>query len=380
MTIVAHLFALSPIRSLKAHRADRSPIHENTLAERAMAGFLNASPSGAQVTMTCLSRITLPIMLALVLIFPRLCQAETSRIGCQHIITQQGLELGIWYPSTGVATHQDLGPYAQDCVANGPVVHSHGGLVVISHGTGGSWTSHLDTAAALAQAGYIVVSLTEPGDNWRDMSHATDITGRTRALSAALDYMLDTWPQADRIDRHRIGAFGFSAGGLTVLLAAGAQPDLSRIGPWCTQHPKSFTCALIAKAHASIPSGSAPVKDSRIAALSLAAPALGFTMTRSALQDVTLPVQIWQAGDDRILPSPGSVEPVRDNLPTPPQGFMVAHADHFDFLAPCRPEASMAAICTSHNGFDRTAFHTGFNTALVAFFDRTLSRQGASGR
>ncbi|NIE81306.1 dienelactone hydrolase [Asaia sp. As-1742] len=293
-------------------------------------------------------------------------------VGCQHIVTPGGLELGLWYPSSGTTRLQTLGPYEQECVAEGPIRDENHALIVISHGTGGSWTSHLDSAAALAQAGYIVVALTEPGDNWRDTSHVTDLAGRTRAMSAALTYMLSDSPLRTHIDSNRVGAFGFSAGGLTALLAAGARPDLARLRPWCIEHAKSFTCALLGK-HTQPTTGSLPsLLDPRFRAMSIAAPALGFTMTRNALAQVTLPVQLWQAMDDAVLPAPGSVEPVRDNLPTPPEYHPVRGAGHFDFLAPCRIGYDAMSICQSARGFSRPAFHEALNRELIVFFDRTL--------
>ncbi|WP_148300942.1 alpha/beta hydrolase [Asaia platycodi] len=76
-------------------------------------------------------------------------RANTSSVGCQHLTTPSGLELGIWYPSQGNSRRQDLGPYEQTCIPDGPVRGQNRALIVFSHGTGGSWTSHLDTAAAL---------------------------------------------------------------------------------------------------------------------------------------------------------------------------------------------------------------------------------------
>jgi predicted dienelactone hydrolase len=42
--------------------------------------------------------------------------------------------------------------------------------VVISHGNGGDDLTHIDTAMALANAGYVVAALTHTGDNPRDQS------------------------------------------------------------------------------------------------------------------------------------------------------------------------------------------------------------------
>jgi len=54
---------------------------------------------------------------------------------------------------------------------------------------------------------------------------------RTRQLKRLIDYMISAWPEAGRIDPARIGAFGFSSGGFTVLAAAGGTPDLAASPP-----------------------------------------------------------------------------------------------------------------------------------------------------
>lgn len=191
-------------------------------------------------------------------------------------------------------------------------------------------------------------------------------------MSTTLTYMLLAWPLAAHLDRRRIGAFGLSAGGLTALLAAGARPDLSRIASWCAGHAASFTCTLIAKQKLASEARLPPLQDTRFKAMAIAAPALGFTMTRSALAPVTLPIQLWQAMDEAVLPSYGSVEPVRDNLPLPPEFHAVAKAGHFDFLAPCRSAYHTMTICRSAPDFNRSAFHDAFNHALTDFYNRTL--------
>lgn len=313
--------------------------------------------------LTCLCLVGIPAGSA---------RASSTSVGCQHLITPSGLELGIWYPSQGIPHRQNLGPYEQTCIPDGPVTGRNRALIVFSHGTGGSWSGHLDTAAALAHEGYVVVAMTEPGDNWRDQSRVTDLVGRTRALSATLDYVLSLWPGRTRLDSTRIGAFGFSAGGLTVLLALGAKPDFARIASWCQAQPHSFTCALLAHRQKTLDTALPDLTDRRLKAAVIAAPALGFTMSREALASVRIPVQLWQAQNDRILPSPGSVEPVRDGLAQRPETHLVPLAGHFDFLAPCRSGFETLSICQSDHAFDRAGFHAGFNAALGRFFDDTL--------
>ncbi len=289
------------------------------------------------------------------------------------------LDVALWYPTEVATQPVQVGPFVQS-VAPGAAVAGRGlPLVVLSHGTGGSRTSHADTALALAQAGYVVAALDHSGDDWRDRSRVLDVAGRVRQFAAVVTALVAGQGGAT-IDPARVGAFGFSAGGFTVLAAAGGRPDLDRVGPHCDAHPDFYDCRLIAseglRGRHLRPAAFTPAP--RLAALVVAAPALGFTFTRSGLADISAPVQLWQAGDDEILPAPHYVEPVAAALPHPPVRHIVEGARHYDILAPCSPELVSAKpeICASAPGFDRAAFHARFNAAIVAFFDRALGHPG----
>lgn len=288
-------------------------------------------------------------------------------VGFQHfsIPDPQGppIEVGVWYPA--------------DQSANGaPVAGAHLPLVVMSHGTGAHFAAHRDTAVALAEAGFVAAALTHTGDNYRDHSRAIQIWDRPRQLKVLTDYMLSTWAGRDRIDPGRIGAFGFSAGGFTVLAAAGGEPDLSAIQAHCQAHPDYFDCKLIAAAGkaAGPPAGFTWTHDSRIRSVVAAAPALGFTFGRQGLAQIHQPVQLWRAENDQVLPNPDYAEAVRAALPRAPEFHLVANAGHYDFLNTCSADLAQEApeICTSAPGFDRSAFHAEFNRDVVAFFRRTL--------
>ena len=263
------------------------------------------------------------------------------------------VEIGVWAP-------------AQASSAPRP-------LVVISHGNGGDYRGHEDTARALAAAGVIVASLTHTGDNWRDQSAATDVARRPRQLSLLIEAMV-----ADGgVDPHRIGAFGFSAGGFTVLTAAGGEPDLGKVADHCRLNPGFYDCRLIAAHSVEGQASTSQTRwahSARIKAIVVAAPALGFTFAPDGLAGLRQPVQLWQAGSDQVLPAPFYVEPVRDALPGQPEFHTVPGAGHFDFLPPCSPQlaANAPMICTATPGFDRAAFHDRFNAEIVRFFREAL--------
>ncbi|HUZ14052.1 MAG TPA: dienelactone hydrolase [Caulobacteraceae bacterium] len=289
------------------------------------------------------------------------------------------LTVGIWYPSDAAARPTPLEDFTQVVAADGPVAGRRLPLVVISHGSGGSFAGHYDTALALARAGFVAASITHEGDSWDDQSKVAEIWRRPAQLHQLIDYVLAAWPGRGHVDAARVGAFGFSAGGFTVLVAAGGVPNLATVAPYCASHAQTFTCKIVAAHAAEVRTGaalpaSAWVHDRRIKAIVVAAPALGFSFGRRGLGAVTIPVQLWRDEEDHVLPYPDFAEAVRAALPRPPEYHVVADADHYDFLAPC--PAALARqnpdICASRPGFDRAAFHARFDAAVVDFFRRTL--------
>lgn len=288
------------------------------------------------------------------------------------------LQVGIWYPSLATAKTLSMGPNTMSIAFNGPVEGRALPMVVISHGTGSSMLGHFDTAITLADAGFVVVAVTHAGDNYADQSRSADVMDRPRQISRVIDHMLSTWEGRALIDPARIGMYGFSAGGFTTLVSIGGIPDFSKVGPECRQYPGDFVCQLIAKSgsNSAVPltSTTARVADSRIKAAVVAAPALGFTFSADGLKNVKVPVQLWRAENDVLLPHPRYAQAVQAALPKSPEYHVVANAGHFDFLVPCSTAlASIApAICASADGFDRTTFHQSFNAKVIDFFGKNL--------
>lgn len=289
------------------------------------------------------------------------------------------IELGIWYPRDAPARNERLFLDTQRVARDGAVAGNRLPLVVMSHGQGGRFSNHFDTAIALARAGFVAAALTHTGDNLHDQSRVIAIQDRPRQLHVVIDWLLHDWPMHGHIDPARVGVWGFSAGGFTALVAAGGVPDMSRIGPHCVTHPAEFACALITRSHvdfAKLPPipAEAWVHDPHLRAAVIAAPAMGFTFDAAGLSHVRVPIQLWRAEQDHTLPQPFYAQAVRDALPSPPEYHVVANTDHLDFLAPCDQAKAQAlpAICQSPPGFDRAAFHTMFDNDVVAFFRKNL--------
>ncbi len=288
------------------------------------------------------------------------------------------LEIGIWYPSQAAVQPLAMGPTTMRVAVNGAIQGKALPLVVISHGAASSFLSHFDTAIALADAGFVVAAVSHTGDNYADKSRSADIMDRPRQISRVIDHMLSTWDDHALIDSARIGMYGFSAGGFTTLVNIGGIPDFLKVGPECRQYPGDYVCQLIAKSGGNdatpLTSRTARAADPRIKAAVVAAPAVGFAFSPDGLKNVRVPVQLWRAENDVLLPHPRYAEAVQLALPQAADYHVVANAGHYDFLVPCSAAlASIApAICTSAVGFDRAAFHASFNAAVVGFLNKTL--------
>jgi predicted dienelactone hydrolase len=146
------------------------------------------------------------------------------------------LIVGIWYPTDSPGTASALGNVTQTVATGAPIAGNRRPLVVISHGGAGWFGSHYDTALALAHAGFVAAAVSHAGDTFDDQSRVLQLWRRPAQLHRLVDYMLDEWRGHGQLDAARVGTFGFSNGGFTVLAAAGAIPDLSTIGPFCKTH------------------------------------------------------------------------------------------------------------------------------------------------
>jgi predicted dienelactone hydrolase len=248
-------------------------------------------------------------------------------------------------------------------------------LIVISHGTGAGLLSHVDTAQALAEAGFVVVALMHPGDNFRDDSRVGRpdwFAHRSRHVAKAIDFMFGAWEGRARLLPDRVGIFGFSAGATTALISVGGAPNLGGVAAHCARAPE-FVCGLMAPPGTNPDFGPASlVHDRRIAAAVIAAPGLGFAFAPDGLAGVRVPVQLWTGDADRTVPSETNANVVRRLLRGPVDFHRVAGAVHLSFLAPCGPE-SPPQICQDGEGFDRAAFHETLNRTMIAFFRRHLA-------
>ncbi|ASJ71230.1 hypothetical protein IMCC3135_05590 [Granulosicoccus antarcticus IMCC3135] len=294
------------------------------------------------------------------------------------------MDIGIWYPSEGAVPASPNTPFGQALAIGAEPAGSALPVVILSHGNGGWMGSHADTALALADAGYVAIGLTHSDDNSKNENVAPSVWmfSRPRELIASIDEVQQHWPDARHMSEDQIGVFGFSAGGYTALVAAGAVPDIDLAVQHCKVQPLEYLCVIgvVDELADNLQSGALTefAGDSRIKAVSVAAPAFGFTFNAKSLQAVTVPVQIWSGALDERVPHDSNGGVISSALPGLNEVEIVAGAGHFSYLTPCDPAMQAAnaglweRICVDATGFDRLAFHDTFNARVVEFFDKAM--------
>jgi predicted dienelactone hydrolase len=280
------------------------------------------------------------------------------------------LKGAVWYPCDKPPGEVKIGSYVLSVAEDCPIAGGKLPLVVISHGRGGEFLGHHDTAEALAADGFVAVAINHPGDTARDMSRTNDpsvFVERPTDIKRTIDFMLSAWSDSARIDPNRVGFFGFSRGGYTGLVAIGAELSLGKTLRLCEGNDSPI-CDQVRR-------GTPPelVHDPRIKAAVIADP-LGIFFAAESFRNVGVPVQLWgsERGGDGVTPE--SVREIAGWLPMKHDFRVPPNSQHFDFLTPCSTDLAkiVPAICADADGFDRAAFHKEFNADVTAFFLKHL--------
>lgn len=303
------------------------------------------------------------------------------------------LTVGLWYPSDAPVPEQPNTEFELPAALNAPIANSNsransnGGLILISHGFGGWYAGHADTAAALADAGFIVAAPSHTGNTWSDMSSTVDqwVLDRPRHISRVIDHLLADDELNRTFNPESIGVYGFSAGGYTALGLIGGVPDFDHAAQHCQDQPEEFVCKegmidLLRSENMQDLADDAWGADRRIKAAAISAPGLGFTYTRASLASVTADVQLWSGEFDKSVPTKTNAARIAGNLPTPPETHWVEKAGHFAFMiVACRDAfkrddpVEYEEICGDMDGFDRRAFHENMHKDMVRFFNDSFN-------
>ncbi len=307
------------------------------------------------------------------------------------------MQYSLWYPSKDPNGIVKTGPYEFPGTRDAEPAPGRFGLVILSHGSGGSDMSHRDTALALVKAGFIAAAPLHPRNSLGEMGDDQRIVldGRPRQLSAVIDALLAQPTWSSRINTEKIAAFGFSAGGYAVLAALGAVPEYYRILDHCERHADDDPyCRIVNDVSAEEGNARAksyvepaqPTHDERFRAAVIADP-FAAPFSDAALKALP-PAKLlfFRPEIENVLRAEFHVSRVvrilteRDGFPDP-QEIMLPNAHHLSFIAPV-PE-SIGKTLTEPGNFDREGFreemdrrtvlHEEMNKTIVTFLQQFLS-------
>ena len=315
-------------------------------------------------------------------------------VGMRHLSTSiQNKEIEMqmiaWYPTFQKAKKITIGPFEMEVAIDAKPATGNHSLIIISHGTGGSYLGHRDTAIYLASKGYIVVAVLHPQDNYEDNSAARtnkNWVNRPRHISASIDAILNHDQFKDVINKDRIGIIGHSAGGYTALAVIGGKPNPENIRVHCSEHGEedvefcgvSGIFSRIIGYFSSQNAGANTIientHDHRIKAAVLMAPVGVLFNDELSLSEVNVPIRLYRAEKDEVLRYPYHAEAIRENLTKRPEYVVVKNAGHYSFISPF-PDSikdEVGEVAIDPKGFNRTDFHEKMNQEIAEFFSRSL--------
>jgi predicted dienelactone hydrolase len=264
-------------------------------------------------------------------------------------------------------------------------------VILFSHGFGGSARMMAWFTNALAKAGYIVVAVDHPGNNSIDkMTPAGAILFWDRAddLEAALEVVEQDPVIAPHLDLQHIGVAGFSLGGATALISAGARVDLDRFFASCRANPSDGLCRPQKEFPLTLDEMEAALKTPPLAvearhagenhgilgvrAVFMIAPAIVQALTPDSLARIDVPGGIILGEADDVAPPKLNGSAAEGVMPLA-QLKALPGVGHYDFLSTCTPAGfESVPVCTARVPQDPT-HQTTIDFALQ-FFRRNLGK------
>jgi predicted dienelactone hydrolase len=346
-----------------------------------------------------------------ILAFLATAKADATPVGEIHRVTsvptaglrdaesRTELRVTIWYPAAADTTERDvaIGPPGKPLfdvgrAAPDAALAPDGGrrpVILLSHGYGGSARMMGWFGIAIARDGYIVVAVDHPGNNGADaMTVAGAILWWDRAedLRAALKAAEQDSSIGPRMDLSNVAVAGFSAGGATALVAAGARVDPVHFAAFCLANPDDGVCRpqlefavtpaeqtnLLKRPEmqAEADNASADHTIQQVRAAFVMAPALVQALEPASLARMRMPVEIILGDADTVAPPATNGAIAAKSIPN--ASLIQLHAvGHYDFLATCTQNGrAIVPLCKASVPQDDT--HRRAIEAAKAFFGREL--------
>jgi predicted dienelactone hydrolase len=336
--------------------------------------------------------------------------AAAAEVGERHLIAHDAsaalrdarhsdeVSVTVWYPAAAGAAEVplDIGPPGNPLFKPGSAApdapfadQQPRAVILLSHGFGGTARIMAWFGTALARHGYVVVAVDHPGNNSRDpmtVGGAVMFWERPKDLAAALARVETDPAIAPHLDLHRLGVAGFSAGGFTSLVAAGARVDVQHFRDFCAAHPDDGVCApqkeftytqAEAEKFVAQPAVAQELAHSGedlaipgVRAAYVMAPTIVQGLDLGSLKRLNVPVGMILGDADPVAPPATNGEVAAAAIPGAAL-TVLPRIGHYDFLADCTP-AGDAALAICPTVVPRSGTHKAATDGAITFFDAAL--------
>jgi predicted dienelactone hydrolase len=254
------------------------------------------------------------------------------------------------YPTKTPSKKISIGPFSMDATKNATIYDGKFPIVIISHGGGGNLLGYLTIAEFLSKRGFIVVMIEHYKNNRNNNELENKLENfelRPRHISITIDSIESNEIFKNHVEKDKVIIIGHSMGGYTALAIAGGEP-------YTKERVKIKT-----------------VKDNRVKAIILFAPATGFFKYDNSLDKVKIPILFFSAEKDTITTAKEHMELVKNQLSQNKKVVfeIIENAGHFSFLSPFPKSMRNPKFLpsTDPKGFDRVGFHKKLNEKILLF-------------
>jgi predicted dienelactone hydrolase len=300
----------------------------------------------------------------------------------------------IWYPTYDIPTEKDTvtsrkAPFKTvKTIQNANVAKGKFPLLLVSHGTGGNRFSMTWFIEKMVQQGYIVVSVGHYGNTTFNKIPREFVKWWERAIDIqyVLTKVLNDEKIRAKIDTSKIGGVGFSLGGYTNIALAGGYVDRnqreSRHSKNNREMPPEFpkteeiidfdTDSLIV---ASYNKYKDQVKDNRIKAFFVMAPAIGFGFySTEQTKTITAPVFIVAGKGDTNTPIEYNAQNYHRLIKGSQLYLFGKHVNHYVFLNEATDfgKEILPRLTVDHPTVNRKAIHKKTVELAIDFFKKNL--------
>ncbi len=294
------------------------------------------------------------------------------------------LDVNVWYPTHSKPRSARYGEWTLNVVRFGRAAEGRFPLIILSHDSAATRFSYYNTAAKLAQAGFVVIAPNHKHDNLQRMSHLFTFKQLEERLQDVEDILYMAERHADvrnMIDMQRVGFLGFGTGATVGLMLGDARLDAKGWDDYCAHVPQSAAyCNAWAKGHIQKMLGGLPPlgkshADKRISALAAVAPKYDMFFTQQALQTVQIPTLLVETQKE-LGKKAWDNHTFTEFFPPQTAYHLLENIESRDVMAACPPELKkdLPDLCGTATPEVRAASHEVFARHILHFFLEQLGR------